>query len=186
MNIKDILKPVENRIVKEPVFEQSSLLRAFSIVSPEIVYYVISSVVTYIAAIAMAEGVVLPNMSDHSKGLATLVRALAVIIAVVPLILPFRNENPLILPKSENKGLRIAYVVLAGISSAIFFNIAFSMLMITQNSDSYAKVQDNQFSLPLGLGLLMYGIITPVTEEIVHRGIKLDTKKLRIFHTHMK
>lgn len=171
MKLSDIFREQEKRIIEEPRFETSSFLRAFSIVSPEIAYYVISSCVIYFSAIAMNNGMVFPHMDEHSKGIATLISAIAVIVAVLPLIPAFKREYPRLVPKSDRKMYRIGLVVILAISSAVFFNVAFSLLTITQSSEVYEEVQNHQFSLPLSLGIIIYGVINPITEEIVHRGL---------------
>ena len=41
----------------------------------------------------------------------------------------------------------------------------------SSSSDAFEKTAANQFSLPVWAGLLVYVLVTPITEEIVHRGV---------------
>lgn len=58
--------------------------------------------------------------------------------------------------------------VFAG-SSAIAMNMIMSLLPITSNE--YDRVANVQYSVPIWLGILLYGMIAPVVEEIVFRGM---------------
>lgn len=49
-------------------------------------------------------------------------------------------------------------------------NILLELSGVIQLSESYQSVQANQFSTNLLLGLLCYGLITPIAEELIFRG----------------
>lgn len=57
-----------------------------------------------------------------------------------------------------------------GGTAALFFNILYALLGITESSEEYAQVADKQFAYPLWMGILLYGILSPVIEEILFRG----------------
>ena len=64
-----------------------------------------------------------------------------------------------------------------GASTALFFNILFALLQITGSSQQYAEVAEKQFAFPLWAGILLYGIVSPVAEEMVFRGIVFNRLK---------
>ena len=68
---------------------------------------------------------------------------------------------------------KINYVILGVLAvSAVFgLNILFELLQLTQRSGSYQAVQENQFSAYFLLGLVCYGLIAPVAEEMLFRGV---------------
>ena len=58
-----------------------------------------------------------------------------------------------------------------GISLALFLNLFISLLQLAQNSASYQKVAGAQYGISLPLGLLVYGLVMPCTEELLFRGV---------------
>lgn len=62
----------------------------------------------------------------------------------------------------------ILYILTA--CAVLGLNILLELLGVIQLSESYQSVQANQFSANLLLGLLCYGLITPIAEELIFRG----------------
>ena len=170
-----MIKALENRITKTPYMLKNSLARSFSIVTPEFVYYYLNQLVTFGFAYLIGTGQygteVSEKFSNNSTMWAVLIRITALIIATLPLLWSFAKEYPRILPSPYKRVLRISYVTILAISSSILVNVIAQASGFTKTSESFAKTASTQFSLPLWLGILVYGIVTPVTEEIVHRGI---------------
>lgn len=54
---------------------------------------------------------------------------------------------------------------------AVGVNILFYQLGITGSSESFGKVQEAQFGVQLVTGLFLFGVISPIVEEAVFRGI---------------
>lgn len=146
--------------------------------------------------------------AEHSMGVSSAIRIAVVIIAVLPLIPGFmgekivifqekkHGENPGKGPKEnrdeKNKKNRekeigdrrtliygICVVLLAG-ALALFLNVIFSRIGVTSSSEEFSNTAAKQMSFPLSLGLLVYGIATPITEEIVYRGLVYN--RLRRFY----
>jgi membrane protease YdiL (CAAX protease family) len=46
-----------------------------------------------------------------------------------------------------------------------------SFMRLAQYSDSYQQVAGTQYSVSLPVGILIYGILTPFTEELLFRGV---------------
>lgn len=92
---------------------------------------------------------------------------------VFPLFL--REKMPIRMKKGQKKDLVL--LAFLGASAALFFNILFSLLTITQRSAQYTQVAEKQFSYPLGVGILLYGVISPLAEEILFRGIVYNRMK---------
>lgn len=98
----------------------------------------------------------------------------------------FKSENIQIVMSREKTGLiqhvsggtrRPVYkkdmplLILLGMVAALFFNILFALLQITASSQQYTEVASKQFAFPLWVGILVYGLISPLAEEMVFRGI---------------
>lgn len=67
-------------------------------------------------------------------------------------------------------------VVTGGLLS-LGMNFLFSVTGFVKVSEQYQQVAEVQFALPLWLGCVFYGILSPVVEEIVFRGISYNALK---------
>ena len=77
--------------------------------------------------------------------------------------------------QNKDKAIELAGVISLGVTSALGLNIVIELLAIS--SEKYQDVEAIQYSVPLWLGLILYGIIAPITEEIVFRGITYNRMK---------
>ena len=170
-----MIKALENRITKTPYMLKNSFARSLSIVTPEFVYYYLNQLVTFCLSYLIGTGQywteVSEKFSNNSTMWAVLIRITALIIATLPLLWSFIKEYPRILPGPDKRVIRLCYVTVLAISASILVNVIAQSTGFTKTSESFAKTASTQFSLPLWLGIIVYGLITPVTEEIVHRGI---------------
>ena len=57
------------------------------------------------------------------------------------------------------------------ITSSVAINILFIWLHLTESSETYNRVAEHQYGVSLVTGLILYGIISPLAEEVVFRGI---------------
>ncbi|MDE7284981.1 MAG: CPBP family intramembrane metalloprotease [Lachnospiraceae bacterium] len=57
------------------------------------------------------------------------------------------------------------------ITSSVAINILFIWLRLTESSETYSRVAEHQYGVSLITGLIMYGIISPLAEEVVFRGV---------------
>lgn len=172
------LQPLQNRIVNEPAPEPASLLKAVSIVWPVLVYNVISQVVLIVFAYFMQwislgnEGMqtVADFLRAHSVMVSGGVKALSLTAGAAAVWHLFIRETPVIaLPKGHKKDAAVLFVL--GGCAALAVNILFSLIGFTGSSDTYEQVAQKQFALPLWTGIILYGIVSPLAEEIIFRGI---------------
>ena len=68
-------------------------------------------------------------------------------------------------------------LIVAGSVLSIGLNFWFSVTGFIAGSDKYQQVAEVQFALPLWLGCIFYGILSPVVEELVFRGIAYNVLK---------
>jgi len=172
------LTPLQNRIKKELPPEPTSFFKAFSIISPIIIYYVVSQLIILLFAYFMQwvsgqEGTwqqIAEWFRTNSMAVSGTVKGLSVIIGVAAVFTIFIKETPVIkLPIKYKKD--IGFLFFLGASAALSVNILFSLLGFTGSSASYEQVAEKQFAFPLWAGILLYGIVSPLAEEIVFRGI---------------
>lgn len=78
----------------------------------------------------------------------------------------------------KDKAVPLALSASLGITSALAFNILAGIIQI--QSPGYQKVEAIQYSVPIWLGLILYGLISPFVEEVVFRGLTY-TRMRRFF-----
>ena len=82
----------------------------------------------------------------------------------------FQKENVF----KEKKRLSVqsmAVLAVMGVTLSLGLNFLFSITGFTESSEQYSRVAETQFALPLGLACIFYGILSPVVEEMVFRGV---------------
>jgi len=184
MKKRYFIEPIAEHNFKKPFIPESSFIRALSVISPEFVYYYLNQIVTYGCAYVIGTGQYGTSTSamfkENSLVWATIIRIIAVVLAVLPLIPSFLKEYVCIIPKEEKRIYHIVFTVITAIALSLFLNVIAYKTGFSSSSQSFDKTAANQFSLPIWIGILVYGLITPVTEEIVHRGIIYN--RLRRFY----
>lgn len=68
-------------------------------------------------------------------------------------------------------------LVIFAASLAMGINIVMTLLGLTDTSEAYQQVAMRQFGVSFGVGILVYGILSPLAEEIVFRGLIYNRMK---------
>lgn len=181
---------------------ESSFEKAVYIIKPYIIYMVIKTFAILTAAVVFPS-VPIPGMAEyiemHEEMCSAVWNALASILAVAFVIKDFLTETDtsgeIDIDKSvgrqllfcmkkgilaqKGKGFLLSVILAMGVTSSLFFNGLVSLFSIS--SAKYDQVEKIQYSVPVWLGILLYGIISPVVEEIVFRGITYH--RMRRFYT---
>lgn len=173
------ITPLNKRIKNLPDKNESSFVKSGKCVMPVAIYYFLCLFLTYGAAYCIGTGQYGAKTSqfflEHSTGLALAIRIGVICLAITPLIPLFFKENPVLIQSSETGGrdkpLFLVYSIVLAVSLSLFLNVIFVKTGISGISSSYTTTSTKQFSLSLGAGLLMYGLCTPIAEEIVYRGL---------------
>lgn len=166
--------------------------KAWYILKPFIFYMVIKTVALLLLSmlvISFPFAVVSEWISLHSNQVNAVINAVASIIGVVFLMNDFLKEvettgeididtgviKQLLawirngIKEDRDKAVVLAITASLGITSSLAFNILAGIIQI--QSPRYEKVEAIQYSVPIWLGLILYGIISPFVEEIVFRGL---------------
>lgn len=171
-------EPFAIRVKEVPQPEKTSFLRAFSVIAPILIYYVVNNLTIFLFAyfvgwLAGKQGILLELsvwLSGHSTLVSALMKFVAMMLGAGILIPAFLQENPVIFPE-KNCQKDIPVIICLGISAAVFANVLFFLLQITGSSESFSKVSSSQFSLPVWGGIVLYGLVSPFAEELVFRGV---------------
>jgi membrane protease YdiL (CAAX protease family) len=177
--------------------------KAWYIIKPFLAYMVLKTVILYSLAIIIQ---CLPInglntwVSDNSYMLSAVLNGVASIIAAIFLLKDFLNEvateGEVDIDKStprqlidyikngflgygkiNAKGLVMSMFSGAALALALNFIIGFALDFFNIGSASYDTVEAIQYSVPLWLGIILYGIVSPITEEIVFRGVLYNRTK---------
>ena len=122
------------------------------------------------------------DLHDLIASQETTVRAaisgLSMLIGILPLIPGFGKE----IKEHENgwsckpyKSVLLTIILAA--ASSITINILFIKLHILEASESYRQVSEHQYGIVFLVGLFLYGSISPLTEEVLFRGIIYNRMK---------
>lgn len=142
----------------------------------------------------------LAYLAAHADTVTGLVSGLAMIVAVVPLMPMLRREldghkGVFRVARRRQRGqtaeggdagseyrktgisvgcrkqVSVFITVLLAASSSVGLNILLTLTRLVQASASYQDVAERQYGVALGAGMVLFGLISPVTEEIVFRGL---------------
>ncbi|MDE7476643.1 MAG: CPBP family intramembrane metalloprotease [Lachnospiraceae bacterium] len=89
--------------------------------------------------------------------------------------------------RTAQKIIKLILCVMLGITASLAFNILIELMSARSGSDTmlgsekYEVVETIQYSVPIWLGIVLYGIISPVVEEIVFRGVIFN--RIRKFYS---
>lgn len=185
-------------MVKVQHKRESALEKAWYIVKPFLIYTVVKTIALFGLAL------LLPSIpitgldiwvENHSQLLSTTINGIAALIGVAVVLKDFVKEMSTVgeididsgviiqlfscikngISNCKGKAFSLAAVVSLGISAALALNIFIELLSVS--SEKYENVEAIQYSVPLWLGLILYGLVSPITEEIIFRGITYNRMK---------
>lgn len=88
-------------------------------------------------------------------------------------------KTDLIGNRTVRKTVGLVFCILLGITASLTLNILMELASTAMSgsenrmfdSDQYEVVESIQYSVPIWLGIILYGVISPVVEEMVFRGV---------------
>lgn len=140
---------------------------------PMCIYYlvnqfVVSVGITLLYAVTGYDGT--GSLTNEYMIMITVIQGIGMLAGCFCLLKDLKKEVPSFVGVPP-KVLDWVFMILGGVSVALLLNIVFSMVGFTDSSESYQEVAQIQFSLPLWLGIILYGVIAPIAEEWVFRGV---------------
>lgn len=177
-------------IVKNPVqltklllgekSRESAFLRTWNVLSPLIVYYVGFNLCYMLIAagiqVSAGQGSASQTwLYDNSVLVFSLCRMCSMIAGMAAVFPMFRKET---VDWKGSVRLPVLTVGILAVAMALGTNILFSLLHITELSKSFADVAGQQFMVPIWQGLLLFGVVSPLAEEVVFRGVIYNRLKM--------
>lgn len=159
---------------EKTINKDSSFMRAVYMLIPLVIYELSTGSFSWIGKklvdflVGMGVGELSSVVRDHSSVLAACIRVAALICTAVIFYFLFRRRDSV--PLKSVKAVFFCWTVLAGALLAMGLNLAISNLYMMINDDPERIAQATAHAeIPLGLGVLLYVIVTPVLEEMLFR-----------------
>lgn len=167
-----------------------TIYKAWEVFGPFITYYFTYNaaflLIAYLCSVAMGYfGTELREyMIEHEVALTNLVSGLSMLIGVLPLIPMLRRELVICKENADDKApvateggtvrqkaVNIVLAVILAASSSVGLNVLLTLTGFVQTSEVYRDVARQQYGVIFGIGAVLFGLISPITEEIVFRGL---------------
>lgn len=171
----------------EEIRKWRSIVKVLYILLPVILYSLLQDVAELLVWAVVNYGVGLAG--DRALAFAGLysdtVQGIVYGVSVTVALLPFGrlvgNEITSVTNNAKRsckeKMKKYCRIVLLGIGAAYALNFGFGLLPAVTASESYGQVADRQYGVIFAVGLFLYGVISPLTEELVYRGIAYQRMK---------
>ena len=166
--------------------EVSAFRKTWDILSPAVYYYVVYNIAFILLAFIVSlildtsVGAKLQSRNGYEAMMNVLLNSLAMLFGTLPLI-PllkgqlYRNKYLDAGPKVKPAAYLITIVI--AFSSSVGLNILLILTGLVGKSESYKQVAERQYGVAFGIGLFTYGVISPIVEEIVFRGLIYNRMK---------
>lgn len=174
-----------------------SFQKAWEVLFPGLIYYLIFNtayiILAFVCQASMESfgGGYRQFMIRYAETVSGMAGGLCSMIAVIPLIPLLKRE---LLCRREERGLPAAkekgaddgaagqtcadrcvrtggFTVIFAVSASLGLNILLTLTGFAETSAAYQRVADHQYGVAFGIGLVLYGLVSPLVEEVVFRGI---------------
>ena len=172
----------------------SFLNKVLEVLGPFLLYYVVCNIAfllilfLYSAVTEHLGAGAQEYAAEYVTEMTQTVNAISMIIAVLPLVPMLQQElgsraasesyHTSKAARETQQGGRIGRMALSGLlvmllaaSSSVGLNILLSLTGFVQSSAVYQEVARQQYSVVFAVGALLFGLVSPITEEIVFRGV---------------
>lgn len=193
MSIETVLCYDKRRFGTENAMERKGndnhFVKIWEVLKPCVIYYVICNaafllmILLYNAAAESFTAGFREYAGRYATELTQLVNSVAMAVAVLPLIPTLRQELTAGRACSEEQSgdrtktgsvrwiSSVPITVILAASSSVGFNILIILTGLMETSAVYQDVAEQQFGIVFGLGAILFGLIAPLAEEIVFRGL---------------
>ncbi len=175
----------------------TSLQKAWAVLFPCLLYYLaynaaylIFMFVHSVLRERMGEGY-RQWMMAHAATVTGVVGGMCMILGILPLTSMLRRElaerSALGAKRQSANGRELtktvksmAVTILLALSASLGLNILLTLTGFADSSQTYQEVADRQYGVAFGIGIVLYGLVSPLAEEVVFRGVIYN--RLRRFY----
>ncbi len=91
---------------------------------------------------------------------------------------PAENEKRWVeLQPARPQALEYVLLLVCAVSMALGINLLLTLAGLTGVSENYTEISARQYGVAFGLGLVLYGVVSPIAEETVFRGLIYNRMK---------
>ncbi len=151
-----------------------ALQRTLESIGPIVVYWLLTNSVMILLLSTLNSYSVFPTLRN-----SVWMNAIGSIVALPYLWKTFR-KNQFLQKKIEVQSfwnIRYLLLIIMGGSSALFLNMILSYIEFPKILNDYNEVAAVQYSVSIAEGILIYGLIMPLAEELLFRGIVFGRMK---------
>lgn len=180
---------------------KSSFRKAWEVLFPYLLYYLAYNaaylilVFVYQASVKGSGGAYGEFMTAHTATVAGVTGGLCMLIGILPLVPMLKEElrvrgeatvttadlTAMINFKKRRMGSMTAFTALLALSASLGLNALLTLTGFADSSQTYQEVADRQYGVAFALGLVLYGVISPLAEEVVFRGV-IYNRLRRFYH----
>lgn len=164
----------------------SSFRKTWEILSPAVYYYVAYNIALIL--LAYITGVVVNNffsanmqeLMEYDATVSGLLSGVAMLLGVLPLIPMLKSQlyrNKILDSVKKPKALHYLITCVMACTASVGLNVLLILTGFVESSEAYSQVANRQYGVVFGIGIILYGIISPVTEEIIFRGLIFNRMK---------
>ena len=168
--------------MKQNVKERVGIFKSIYILSPIIYDFLLSTLLLIILRMlfmGLVNGVFTEQRDyilAHSEQIAVYLDGVSTLLCGLLFYWLYRKEREKSGDEAKKERMKVllsAALPLVGLSAslALFLNLLFTRIDLASLSDTYESISNIQYSVPFAFGLFNYGIIKPIEEELVFRGL---------------
>jgi membrane protease YdiL (CAAX protease family) len=177
--------------------QKNSFQKVWDVLQPFLIYYILHYMVFYLLAFLLqvsieAFGQAYEDfMMAHAETVTGIVSGAAMLIGVLPMVGMLKKElaeravgnvcghskgtetnMPGEAGTAGSHAVRtIIMTAVSAITSSLGLNVLLTITGFVEVSDTFQDVSGRQFGVAIGVGIILYGIVSPLAEEIVFRGL---------------
>lgn len=166
----------------------SSFRKTWEVLFPYLLYYLTYNaaylilVFAYQASVKGIGGTYGQFMTDRAANAAGVLGGLCMLIGILPLVPMLREElrrrqkaADKLTDKVNGKPQRMSSMTVLTVVLACCVSLGLNALLtltgFVDSSQTYQEVADRQYGVAFVVGLVLYGIISPLAEEVIFRGV---------------
>lgn len=163
----------------------NALQKVWEVLFPYLLYYLAYSA-AYIVLAFLQEAMMKSRddeyrrfMTDQAATVAGVMGGLGMMFGILPVIPMLKKELRLrgslyddgIEKKGKNLVKELLFTGILAFTSSLGLNILLTLTGFAGSSQTYQEVADSQYGVAFAVGLILYGLISPLAEEVVFRGV---------------
>ena len=148
------------------------LQKAWEVLLPYLLYYLAYNVAYLVLAFVYQATVRFGGaygqfMTAHAANVAGVMGGLCMLAGILPVV-------PMLKEELRGRGETLcpeALTVILAFSASLGLNALLTLTGFADSSQTYQKVADRQYGVAFAVGFILYGLISPLAEEVVFRGV---------------